>query len=105
MCIYANIKESPIKRIRKEKKLTMTMNSNKLLLPKELDDLLDTLVAGFASYMKVCDLVPKIMEVAKKYNIDDMTIRNTIITKLAKIGISKNNSKIHAKRVTPSQIS
>jgi len=57
-------------------------------LPKELDDLLDTLVTGFASYMKVCDLAPKIMEVAKKHNIDDMTIRNTIITKLAKIGIS-----------------
>src|SRR5215831_7030972 len=65
------------------------MNNDELPLPKELDDLLDTWVNGFAGYMKVCDLAPKIMEVAKKHDVDDMTIRNSIITKLAKIGISE----------------
>lgn len=67
------------------------VNNNKILLPlpKELDDLLDTWVTGFVGYMKVCELPPKIMEIAKKHNLDSMTIRNTIITKLTRIGISK----------------
>ncbi|HEY7570021.1 MAG TPA: hypothetical protein VH796_01510 [Nitrososphaeraceae archaeon] len=67
------------------------MNNDKMLLPlpKELDDLLDTWMTGFAGYMKVCGLPPKIMEIAKKHNVDNMTIRSTIITKLTKIGISK----------------
>jgi hypothetical protein len=38
------------------------MNNSKPILPKELDDLLDTLVAG---YKKIWDLVPAIMEVAR----------------------------------------
>lgn len=62
------------------------MNNSKPILQKELDDLLDTLVAG---YKKICDLVPTIMEVARKHNIDNMTIRSVIITKLTKIGMSK----------------